>query len=354
MTEQPGGNVYEMLWDCEFCGSQKLLGKTHRFCPVCGAAQNPEWRYMPSDDEKVAVHDHVYVGADKICPACGTAGPGNAEFCGRCGSPMEGAEGVKVHGSREKAAGQRFETEDLYARQDHEQDIALGRAQAQPQSEPKGGNRRLIYGVVAVAILIVIGILVVLFWKQEAAVTVADHRWEREIDIEQLKAESGKGSCGSVPGDAYNIDRRTEQVDTRQIPDGEECRTVQRDQGDGTMREERVCETTYRDATVMGEVCYYTVNRWRETRSVEAEGGLNDPVVWPELNLSRTGTCVGCEREGDRSERYLLVLNSDDGKTYECPLDETEWRATDTGTTFTVKIGVVTGDADCDSLKPAG
>jgi len=352
MTEQADGNVYEMLWDCEFCGSQKLLGKTHRFCPVCGAAQNPEWRYMPSDDEKVAVHDHVYVGADKICPACGTAGAGNAEFCGRCGSPFEGAETVKTQRSRTKAEGDRFETEDLTARQDHEQDILLGRAQAEDKPEAKG-NRRLLYLVVGVAILVVIGILVVVFWKKEATVTVAEHRWEREIDIEELKAESGKGSCGSVPGDAYNIDRRTEQVDTRQEPDGEECHTVQRDQGDGTMREEQVCETKYRPVTVMGEVCYYTVNRWREARSVKAEGGLDDPVVWPNVDLSRSGDCVGCEREGDRDEQYLLILNTEDGDTYECPLDEPDWRATALGTAFTVKIGVVTGDADCDTLERA-
>ena len=94
MTEQPDGNVYEMLWNCEFCGAEKLLGKTHRFCPSCGAAQNPDWRYFPSDAEKVAVHDHVYHGVDKVCPACGTAQSANAEHCGRCGSPLEGAEQV--------------------------------------------------------------------------------------------------------------------------------------------------------------------------------------------------------------------------------------------------------------------
>jgi len=55
-----------MLWDCEFCGTKKLLGKTHRFCPNCGAQQDPKARYFPSDEEKVAVKDHVYVGVDKI------------------------------------------------------------------------------------------------------------------------------------------------------------------------------------------------------------------------------------------------------------------------------------------------
>ena len=43
---------YEMFWDCEYCGSSKLLGITHRHCPNCGAPQDPEKRYFPPDEEK--------------------------------------------------------------------------------------------------------------------------------------------------------------------------------------------------------------------------------------------------------------------------------------------------------------
>ena len=28
---------FEMLWDCDHCGQQGLLGKTQRHCPECGA-----------------------------------------------------------------------------------------------------------------------------------------------------------------------------------------------------------------------------------------------------------------------------------------------------------------------------
>jgi hypothetical protein len=352
MTEQPDGNVYEMLWNCEFCGAEKLLGKTHRFCPSCGAAQNPDWRYFPSDEEKVAVHDHVYVGVDKICPACGTAQSASAEHCGRCGSPLEGAEQAKTHGAQSAAGGEHFQTEDLYARQDREQDEFLGRAE--PAGEKK--DRRVILTVIlGVVVIAIIAALVAVFWKSEQSVTATGHRWEYEIDIEELQAvsESARGQCSSVaPADAYDEDTRWEQVDTKQVPDGEECRTVRRDNGDGTYREERVCETTYRSEPVYGDMCYYKVNRWRETRSVETQGGLDDPVVRPELGLRRTGNCVGCEREGDHHERYLLILTSDEGKEYQCPLDEPDWRAIPLDTAFTLKVGVVTGDADCGSLAP--
>ena len=55
-------NAYEMFWDCPYCGTAELLGKTHRHCPACGAAQDAEARYFPPEDRKVAVEDHVRAG----------------------------------------------------------------------------------------------------------------------------------------------------------------------------------------------------------------------------------------------------------------------------------------------------
>ena len=103
---QSGAKVYEMQWDCKFCGTKKLLGKTHRFCPNCGAQQDPTWRYFPSDSEKVAVQDHVYVGADIICKACQSLNSGKAEFCGNCGAPLSDAARAAAGSTRTKADGQ--------------------------------------------------------------------------------------------------------------------------------------------------------------------------------------------------------------------------------------------------------
>jgi hypothetical protein len=43
--------VYEMIWDCRFCGSSALPARSARFCPHCGAAQEPAARRFPSDEE---------------------------------------------------------------------------------------------------------------------------------------------------------------------------------------------------------------------------------------------------------------------------------------------------------------
>ena len=62
--------TYQMLWDCPYCGTPKLLALDHKHCPACGGAQDPTRRYFPKDDEKIAVEGHVFVGKDKICGAC--------------------------------------------------------------------------------------------------------------------------------------------------------------------------------------------------------------------------------------------------------------------------------------------
>jgi len=99
--------TYEMCWDCKFCGQKKLLGLTHRFCAGCGAPQDPASRYFPPENEKVAVKDNPFVGADVSCPACKQPMSRAAKCCTNCGSPIDkGAEvarrtGVhRVHLSR--------------------------------------------------------------------------------------------------------------------------------------------------------------------------------------------------------------------------------------------------------------
>ena len=86
------GKTYEMMWDCGACGTPKLLAKSHKHCPTCGSPQDATWRYFPPDDEKVAVEDHVFMGKDRICGACGSPNAAQAKFCGSCGSDLDDAK----------------------------------------------------------------------------------------------------------------------------------------------------------------------------------------------------------------------------------------------------------------------
>src|SRR4051812_37296966 len=108
-------DVYEMLWDCQYCGTKKLLAKTQRFCPSCGGAQVAKWRYFPADEEKIAVKDHIYVGVDRMCPACGVANARIAKHCISCGSPLDEAKDAEQRHQQAHAEGVAFTSETVAA-----------------------------------------------------------------------------------------------------------------------------------------------------------------------------------------------------------------------------------------------
>ncbi|MBZ0297195.1 MAG: zinc ribbon domain-containing protein, partial [Anaerolineae bacterium] len=180
----------------------------------------------------------------------------------------------------------------------------------------------------------------------------SDHTWTREIDIEAYRAVSDSAWCDSMPGDAYSVTRREEQRGSRQVPDGEECSTRRVDNGDGTFSERRECQTKYRSEPVYDDRCYFTVNRWQFTRTVEAEGDFNEEPYWPDARLSRSGACIGCEREGNRSEQYLVYLREGEN-TYTCNLDRQQWQSMAPESTWKFSIGVISKQPDCGSLEPA-
>lgn len=344
--------TYEMQWDCQFCGTTKLLGKTHRFCPNCGAAQNPDSRYYPSDEEKVAVEDHVFVGEDRICPACDTLNSGEAEFCMQCGAPLTDAARARKLAEQSRAEGASFASSGS-------RDLAQERFDAEMQRigvQPKPGERPkrsplLLYGIIALVVLVVGGVLLSIFWRQEQTIAVTGHTWQREIAIDSYEARSDSAWCDSMPGDAYSITRRTEQRSTNRVPDGQDCRTVRRDNGDGTFSERQECTTRYREEPVYDQRCYFTVNRWGYERSVRAEGtGLDDAPRWPAANLRGTGQCLGCEREGGRTERYRVLFE----EGYSCDLAEAQWRSMPVNSRWRVPIGVISNQPDCSAIQPAG
>ena len=339
--------TYEMLWDCKFCGTHKLLGKTHRFCPNCGGQQDPTWRYFPADNEKVAVEDHVYVGADLVCKSCHALNGAKSEYCGKCGAGLTDAAIAKQGASRVHDEGQSFDTEDL-----HQKKMAqsLTSTSSQPAND-RGNLSKLKF--IAIGVLLLIGLIIYAFTRTETvSVQVNGFKWERSIGIDMMQAVPGKVECGNQPGDAYNVSQHYEQVGTRQVPDGESCQTRQIDQGDGTFREQQECHTRYRSEAVMGYMCTYVVNRWMTTSPVVASGDKSTSPYWPATNLSPSALCytLGCKREAQRNEHYVLMLKSDKARDYECAVGYDLWNQSESGNEFTIKIGSLTNHAKCDTL----
>jgi hypothetical protein len=137
---------------------------------------------------------------------------------------------------------------------------------------------------------------------------------------------------------------------TRQVADGQTCRTVRRDNGDGTYSQRRQCQTKYRSEPIYGNRCDFVVNTWRYSRSATSTGAnLETPVVWAAANL-KTGSVLGAEREAGRSEKYTLQFAGGNVKPFTCDVPETQWRASSIGVQFGLKVGQALGNAQCATL----
>jgi hypothetical protein len=350
--------TYEMLWDCPYCGTPKLLGLTHRHCPNCGGAQDPGRRYYPSDADKVAVQDHVYAGADKVCAACGSPSGGRAEFCGNCGGPLAGAKEAAGRGDQVAAMGQAFAGESIRDVQAEErarrQALADAAAGKQPTKKMSRGLRiALVVG--GIVLLLVVVVLVLLLWKREVQLTLDAMSWKRTIDVERFEGVSDSEWCDRMPSQAYGVSRRREVREHKKVPDGEECTTRRVDNKDGTFKEKQECTPKYREEPVYADKCHFTIDKWHTVRTEESSGRAKSPAPsWPSPSLARTGQCKGCEREGPRKATYTLHLVDTAGsKTHECDVDEAKWNAAEPGSKWIAEVGVVTSSLDCDSIAPA-
>lgn len=345
--------VYEMLWDCKFCGGTGLPAKTHRFCPTCGAVQDPASRRFPSDDEKRAVTAYVQRGADVICKACTTLNAGDSQFCLQCGASLEGAALASTVGDQVRGEGEQFTAQaqrDLSAERH-----AAAMRQAGVTTEPKsGGISWKTVAIIGVVIAVVIGGIWALTAERDAVAIVTGHEWERAVYIEEFSAVSDAAWCEQVPTGAYSVSSRREVRDYTRVPDGEDCRVRRVDNGDGTFREVRECTTRYREEPIYDDRCYFTINRWTNERVAQADGAALSPApAWPNPALQTCPTTqLGCERESGRAENYYLTLRSDQ-RDFRCAVTQAIWQNTRMEASFNIQIGAITNIPDCDSLAPA-
>jgi hypothetical protein len=345
---------YEMQWDCQFCGTTKLLGKTHRFCPNCGAPQNPASRYFPPDDEKVAVEDHVFVGADITCPACNQLNAGNSEFCQQCGSPLKDGKRASTleaqvadESGRFAFTGPRDVTKEKF-------DAEMERIGVNKKKNNSGGLPKWL-PVAAVAAVVLCGFLIWFFTRSvDITVNVTGHEWTRTTYIEQY-ASFTESSWWDVPVPGDNVVRglcTSRQRSSRQVYDGETCQTVRIDRGDGTFSEQQQCSPKYRSEPVYDDWCQYSGYRWQPSRELVVKGGLNDTPDWGNANLRCSGQrTVGCERIANQEEVYDLLLKGPE-HSYRCPVAPDVWRSVRLETAFTLAVSAIDAtSARCDTLK---
>lgn len=353
-------NVYEMLWDCQFCGTDGNLGLTHRFCPNCGAPQNPDARYFPSDEDKVAVHDHKYVGVDVTCPNCDELNSAASEHCGQCGAPLTEGAKARMLEARERADAESFESSGSRDVVKEAFDAEMQRVGVQESPKRKrSGPNWMTLAVIGLIIAAAAGVFGFFNLTEETEVVVTGHEWERSIQIDEYRAFSVRSWRDSPPAGENLIIQpgscRQEQRSTRRVPDGEECRVRQVDQGDGTFREERVCETTYRTEAVYDDMCTWSGTNWMSDRTERTSGtSVRETPVWPDITLNCAGQRqLGCERESGRNERYSVLYEAqENSNNYRCNYPQERWASIAVGSVWVGQVRVVDGGGlSCNDLQ---
>lgn len=335
--------VYEMLWDCKYCGQKKLLGITHRFCANCGAPQDPQTRYFPPDHEKVPVHGHPYVGADVACPACRQPMSRAAKCCTSCGSPID--RGVEVARKADVVVPPPGGFGPSY------QAAAFHGAGA--RTAPQKRSTRWLYVLITGVLLTFFGVFAMIaLWKRESIFEVTGHSWERSIAIERYEATRRSVWCDDTPAGARVLSRRREQRGTKKEQDGEVCGTRKKDLGNGSYKEIQECTPKYKDVPVIDDKCDVEITDWRPSRRVTEKGqSIVETPRWPVSGV-RGGTCLGCEREGARTERYTVELfDRRTDRSASCDVPEARWSTFAKGSKWKGQMRVVTAGVDCDELQ---
>jgi hypothetical protein len=198
-----------------------------------------------------------------------------------------------------------------------------------------------------------VGAFFALTATRQTSLVVTGHEWRREIQIQAYQAVPSESWCDAMPVGAYAVTRSERQRGTRQVPDGEDCRMVQVDNGDGTFRQVRECTPRFRSEPVYADYCRFTLDTWVDSREVVTQGrGLTPPPYWGEVTL-RGGTGLGREREGGRIEEYRVFLRetAGDNKAHTCEFDDmTRWTTFGIETRWQGEVSRLTGRLDCDEL----
>ena len=309
---------FEMLWDCDHCGTKGLLGLSQRHCAECGAPQNPDKRYFPKEGEAKIVDGHRYDGADRHCPNCNAPAGAAAKNCTKCGAPMDGSKEVK------------------------------GIAAPMPKVEPKKKRWWIPVLIISIIALAIFGIWYRWIRKKEATVQVVAHKWTREIAIEEFKSVREEKWANEVPRDAEGRSCYEKQRSTKQVKTGEEtCTTERKDKKDGTFESIKKCTPVYRSEPVHDDWCSYTVRRWVQIDTAKASGSDLNPV-WPDKGLppADTPASFGAKRQGKKTETLTIVFPDDDT----CDVDDATWRKYKDGQKAKVTVRASSGAVVCDSL----
>ena len=348
--------VREGRWDCQYCGTKGNLGRD-KACQNCGRSRPGGAKFYLPTEEEAAVLDAKLLklaeaGQDWVCAFCGSSNHAEATNCHYCGAPREGDS--QVQEIKEYGLGQAPDSGDMTFDDPPERP----RPQTEIVSTKKSSKLPLIIGGALVGLILLCGLIFggfLLFGGQDVDAAVSGFQWERSINVEAFQTVVEED--WSVPSGGRLIDQRQEIRSYTQVLDHYETRQRdiqvqvgvetyvcgQRDLGNGFFEDidctEPIYETqtesyeepVYREEPVYETFYNYEIDRWNVVRSPSVSGS-DHSAEWPGLELGDT------EREGQRSESYVIFFVENDIEDYSLELPFAEWQRYEMGQVVSLRL----------------
>lgn len=242
---------------------------------------------------------------------------------------------------------------------------------------------RYLWGVLGLG-TVLLSLWAIFFWQKTITAEVEERSWTRAQVVERYEQIAGSDWCGRKPHDAYEVSSYRKQRGTRtvvvcrscdcrdvRVKVGENCyrtncRTIRRDNGNGSFDVEEVCDRTCdpvyenqrqcedrtKQEPVYDQWCEYKVNRWRPNRTITQVGNGTQEPSWPSLTYNRcTGVQLGCERPGVRTQKYVVKFRDvKDTDLYTCEYPQQRWGTFHEGTRWQAIVKRVGGRFQCDEV----
>lgn len=345
--------IREGRWDCQYCGTIGNMGRD-RSCGNCGRSRPEGTKFYLADDAEVSdkrLLEQARLGPNWICQFCHTSNAANITVCGSCGASREDASPSQQ--VKDYALGEAPTSGDMDLDQ-KPQAIKPGKSSAKlpPIAIIGGAAAFLLLCIVLIAFFAIFG------GKKEEA-SVSGFEWQRLVKVETFQTVTEEdwqlpvgGRLLSQREEIHHYDQVLEGYETSQREVSEQVqvgeRTYvcgQRDLGNGFFEDiectEPVYETqsrteTYQEPIYASMPVYqplysYEIDKWVEVRTEEASGRDHSPF-WPRADLSSD------EREGDKSEKYIVIFSDGDGESYAWETGLEEWQRYEIDQAVTLKF----------------
>lgn len=357
MSQETLGYV-ELEWTCKRCGTRNR--GTTKVCSGCGSPMSEQDRFeAPVQAELIkdeALLAQAEKGPDIHCPFCGARNPAGSTKCGQCGASLEEAKAREVGqvvGAFKPGAAPEIACP--YCQTLNPADALkcakCGGVLQKPAAPaaPKPGGAPVGLGIGAAIGGIVLCLCFIIFMVLQARTTattavVQSVAWERTVVIEAQRPTEKQDWEDQLPKGAQKgaCEKKFRRTQTEPIPGAEKvCGTPYTvDQGSGIGKVVQDCEYKVYD-----NWCTYTALEWTAVDKAIAQGNDLNPY-WPRISLGAG------EREGKRTEKYVVTFNADchGSPCQYTPETAAEFSQFKPGSQWTLKVNTF---GNVNSVEPA-